>query len=136
MAKVTGRYRDWRSGRERFGTSGRRDGDCRRPSWPSVAVLTPADEAVAVAADTNGSAGLGEVLVAANAARNLGFGLVVGGVIAAGVYYAYVLSPEETLYAPSYYLGLAVVLGVSIALLLGIVLSVLTLVRLDTESHE
>lgn len=68
--------------------------------------------------------------------RNLGFGLVVGGVIAAGVYYVFVISPEETIHQPAYYLGLAVVLGVSIALMIAIVLSVVTLARLDVTGHD
>ena len=68
--------------------------------------------------------------------RNLGFGLVVGGVIAAGVYSVFVISPEETIHQPAYYLGLAVVLGVSIALMIAIVLSVVTLARLDVTGHD
>lgn len=80
--------------------------------------------------------GLAGVLHHANASRNLAFGAVVGAVVAIGIYYAYVLAPEETLYDPTWYLALAVVLGVSLALLIGGVLSVLTLYRSGTEDHR
>lgn len=102
----------------------------------NVAVLCSGDKPTRVGHDSPQTATLGQVLVAANAIRNLGFGLVVGGVIAAGVYYAFVISPEETVHSPAYYLGLAVVLGVSIALLLGMILSVVTLARLDDSGHS
>lgn len=73
--------------------------------------------------------GLMSLLSATRAGRNFAFGLVVGAVITAGIYYAQVISPDETVADASYYLVLGVVLGLSIALLLAIVLSVITLYR-------
>lgn len=72
---------------------------------------------------------LRRLLEAARAGPNFAFGLVVGSVVAAGLYYARVISPEETVASPLYYVGLAVVLGLSIALLLAFVLSVVTLYK-------
>ena len=76
---------------------------------------------------------LRRLLEAARAGRNFAFGLVVGLVVAAGLFYARVLSPAETVADPLYYVVLAAVLGLSIALLLAVVLSAVTLYRLGTD---
>lgn len=73
------------------------------------------------------------LLATVAATRNFGFGLVVGAVLAAGVYYAYIHSPGQSPLDEPQYLGLALVLGVSVALLLGIVLSVATLIRRGSD---
>lgn len=73
--------------------------------------------------------GLASLLAAGRAGRNLGFGLVVGAVVAAGLYYTRVIAPAQTVADPAFYLALGAVLGLSIAFLLAIVLSVVTLYR-------
>lgn len=85
--------------------------------------------------DTDDRSSVQEVAAVTNAWRNLGFGLVVGTLVAVGIFYAYVLSPDHPpLYDPSFYVALAVVLGVSIAVLLGLILSLATLVRRANKS--
>lgn len=73
------------------------------------------------AVDNPGLAGL---LDKGHAARNFGFGLVVGLVVAVGVYYAFVISPEETVHDPTYYVLLGAVLGLSIAVVIALVMTV------------
>lgn len=68
--------------------------------------------------------GLTGLLASGHAVRNLGFGLVVGLVVSLGTYYAFVISPEETVHEPIYYVGLGAVLGLSIAVVVAIVLTV------------
>lgn len=77
---------------------------------------------------------LRSLLEAGRARRNFAFGLVVGTVVAAGLYYARVISPAETVANPAYYVVLAFVLGLSVALLIAIVLSVVTIYRRG-QSH-
>ncbi|MFP4590624.1 MAG: hypothetical protein ACLFM8_04065 [Halobacteriales archaeon] len=71
-----------------------------------------------------------------HAVRNLGFGLTVGAVVATGVYYAFVISPEETVHDPRYYVGLGVVLGVSLGVVIAVVMTVGALWRAAAgEAH-
>lgn len=77
--------------------------------------------------------GLAGLLDRGHAVRNFGFGLVVGLVIAVGVYYAFVISPEETVHDPNYYLLLGGVLGVSIAIVITVVVTVGALWRAASD---
>lgn len=72
-----------------------------------------------------------ERLYAVEAGRNLGFGLVVGAVLTAGVYYAYVYSPDELAQSELYYISMGVLAGLVVAISLAVVLSLVRYVRLD-----
>lgn len=69
------------------------------------------------------------MLAAGHARRNFVFGLIVGAVVAAALYYAQVISHAGTRADPAYYVVLGVVLGLSIALLLAFVLTAVTLYK-------
>lgn len=75
------------------------------------------------------TAELSALLDAGRARRNLAFGLVVGAVVAAGSYYTQVIAPAETTADPLFYIVLAAVLGLSIAMLLAAVLTTVTLYK-------
>lgn len=102
---------------------------------PIAVVLPPGGESPVVTGDDSALGGLTALAAAANAGRNFGFGAIVGVVLAIGIYYAYVISPDEVLHSEAYYLALAVVFGLAIMVLVGLVLSVATLVRAE-EAHE
>ncbi len=96
---------------------------------PIAVVLPPGAKSAVVTGDDSAHGGLTALAAAANTRRNFGFGAIVGMVLAIGIYYAYVISPDEVLHSEAYYLALAVVFGLAVTVLVGLVLSVVTLVR-------